>query len=470
MKRPTRAAINRHLMLLQEVILRHPEGISQPAIGDAYRKAGGEPLDERTLLRRLSLLVSTGRIRAEGTTRARRYFPAEGAPVVPAETGRIAEGVEVEGIPLSKAGAEVRALIRAPLAARRPVGYDETFLKAYEPGQTWYLPEPLRERLHEVGRTPDPDRAAGTFAREIFERLLIDLAWASSRLEGNTYDRLDTKNLLEHGVRAEGKNAADAQMILNHKKAIELLVGQAEEVGFSRHTFLNLHAALSENLLGDPREEGRVRTQMLHITGTSYTPLAIPQKLEELFDLLLAKAGAIPDPFEQAFFVMVQLPYLQPFLDVNKRTSRLGANLPLIKANLCPLSFVGVPVRTYVEGTLALYEFRRVELLRDLFAWAYERSCEQYRVTRDALGQPDPIRLRYRPELAQIVRESVIEMREPRRTEIRAWAEAHDVPAADLEAFTDTALGLLVDLHEGSVARYGLKPSEFARWKAALAL
>jgi Fic family protein len=51
---------------------------------------------------------------------------------------------------------------------------------------------------------------------------------------------------------------------------------------------------------------------------------------------LLQKASAIPDPFEQAFLVMVQLPYLQPFEDVNKRVSHLGANIPLIQNNLCP--------------------------------------------------------------------------------------------------------------------------------------
>ena len=79
----------------------------------------------------------------------------------------------------------------------------------------------------------------------------------------------------------------------------------------------------------------------------------MPQLIEECFDHLLATAAAIRDPFEQAFFVMVQLPYLQPFLDVNKRVSRLAANIPLIKHNLAPLSFVGVPETTYTHGCSA---------------------------------------------------------------------------------------------------------------------
>lgn len=479
MTRPTRAEIDRQLDRLEDVIAGHPEGIGQPEIAEALGTTAGSALDERTLQRRLRELSRAGRVRAEGETRGRRYFPiAHESPAAQ----EIAQGAEAashaeapapddafEGIPRSKESFGALARVRRPIAGRRPVGYDEAFLRDYDPGRSWYLPAVLRAHLHEIGRTPDPDRAAGTFARDIFERLLIDLAWASSRLEGNTYDRLDTKNLLELGIRAEGKDAADTQMILNHKKAIELLVEQAEEIDFNRHTFLNLHAALSENLLDDARDEGRLRRRMVHITGTTYTPLAIPQKLEELFDLLLMKARAIGDPFEQAFFVMVQLPYLQPFTDANKRTSRLGANLPLIKANLCPLSFIDVPERAYIESTLAVYEDRCVEPLRDLFCWAYERSCDQYRITREALGQPDPIRLRYRSRLGEVVRESVLDLRPPRRSDMRAWAEAHEVPAADVDAFADTAFGLLIDLHEGALARYGLRPSEFARWKGSFA-
>lgn len=53
-------------------------------------------------------------------------------------------------------------------------------------------------------------------------------------------------------------------------------------------------------------------------------------------------AAEIRDPFEQSFFLMVHVPYLQPFEDVNKRVSRLAANIPFIQHNLSPLSFIEV--------------------------------------------------------------------------------------------------------------------------------
>lgn len=149
-----------------------------------------------------------------------------------------------------------------------------------------------------------------------------------------------------------------------------------------------------------------------------------------------------------------------------KRTSRLAANIPLIAANLCPLSFVDVPENAYVEGTLAVYEQKRVELLRDVFVFAYERSCAQYRVVRESLGQPDPTRLRYRTELADVVMKTVKAGQPPSPELLKRRGQDLRVPSAELEAFSEAALKVLVGLHEGSAGRYSLSPSEFHTWKA----
>ena len=94
-----------------------------------------------------------------------------------------------------------------------------------------------------------------------------------------------------------------------------------------------------------------------------YQPTTVPQLIEECFDELLEKAVQIKDPFEQAFFVMVHLPYLQPFVDVNKRVSRLALNIPLFRENFSPLSFVNVPEDLYKQGLLAIYEQNEIVLL-----------------------------------------------------------------------------------------------------------
>ncbi len=160
-------------------------------------------------------------------------------------------------------------------------------------------------------------------------------------------------------------------MILNHKDAIEFLVSSANEIAFNRYTILNLHALLANNLLADPAAPGRLRRIPIGIEKSVYHPLEIPQSIEACFNQLLVTAAAIKDPFEQAFFVMAQLPYLQPFDDVNKRVSRLAANIPLIKSNLSPLSFMDVSRTAYTDAVLGVYELNKLDLLKEVFIWAY---------------------------------------------------------------------------------------------------
>jgi Fic family protein len=493
MARPTDAVIAQERDTLAAMVAARPDGVSAAELRQEYTSAYPDSprLTQRTILRRLEDLEAERRIRAEGGRRWRRYRPIAVGELRPAGTGTgvnrpagahteathrteeenpTAGPLPPEGeIPLSKEGEEIRTLVRRPPEEKPAIiPYDEALLRSYTPGTTWYLSEATRAGLHEAGRTPVSDRPAGTYARHIYERLLIDLSWASSRLEGNQYTRIDTKNLIERNITAKKKTAKDTQMILNHRKAIELLVDRAEEVGYNRYTFCNLHAALSENLLPNPEDEGRLRTHIVGIDGSPFHPLGIPQKIEELFDYLLKTVARIPDPFEQAFFLMVHLPYLQPFADVNKRTSRLAANIPLIKGNLTPLSFVGTSEQAYTEGTLGVYEERRVEMLRDVFVALYERSSERYQAVRRDMVEPDPVRLAYREQLHALVSEYVAEARVPDAYGVSDWALQHGIPAGDATAFTEIAIELLDSLHEGSISRYGLRPSQFAAWHARM--
>lgn len=456
MGRQSGAAIRRQLDELAEVVRAAKSGLSRSQIRTQYEQKH-RSIADRTLQRRLEQLVRLGRVDLGGEGPSTVYRPLAEPKEVTSQ--------EEDYVPLSRAGKEVRDLVRRPLSEKEPIGYDPDWLLSYEPGKTWYLPDKTRQQLHNMGRAADGNRPAGTYAQAILDRLLIDLSWASSRLEGNTYSRLDTQNLLEFGQRAAGKDVEEAQMILNHKSAIEFLVDDPESVGFDRRTLLTLHAALSENLLGNPADEGRLREAPVGITKTTYTPTAIPQVIQECFDHILRIASAIPDAFEQSFFAMVHLPYLQPFVDVNKRTSRLAANIPLIRANLCPLSFIDVPEQAYVEGTLGVYENRRTELLRDVFVWTYERSAKQYRVLRESLPPPDPIRLRYRSELGVVIAETIRSGAPPRQETLLGSAVGQGVEDSHKEKFAEAALAILLNLNEGSAGRY-VTPTEFRDWRS----
>lgn len=410
-------------------------------------------LSRRTLQRRLKDLITAGRIRQEGRSRGTRYFLSHAnSSIRPNPDAEIATA------------ARIQSLLARPVSERTPVPYKIEFLRDYEPNQTWYLDSTAREHLWRIGGVSGTNMPAGTYARQILDRLLIDLSWNSSRLEGNTYSLLETEQLLNDGVPADDRDAFETQMIINHKAAIEFLVEGAADIGFNSLTLRNLHGLLSENLLSDPAASGRLRAFPVGITGFVFYPLNNPHQINEFFLLLLNKADAIRDPFEQALFVLVQLPYLQPFSDVNKRVSRLAANLPLIQRNLSPLSFIDVATHDYLEATLAIYELNNITLLRDLFMAAYERSVARYTAIRESLGEPDRFRMEWRAEIKNIVTEIITKQlsRSDATESLRAFSL--NLPDEARERFIDTVAVELDSIHEGNFARYRVRPTEFEKW------
>lgn len=454
---------SKQLQAVERAVARFPDGASLSNVLGALRP----PPATRSLQRWLALLVVERKLIQDGEGRMARYrLPLTGEMPAPRHGSSAVVAATPAELVVSTDAGQVRHLVRRPLIQRKPVGYDPEFLKTYRPNRTFYLPSAMRQHLAEIGVSWKQGQPAGTHAREILDRLLIDLSWNSSRLEGNTYSLLETERLLQLGAAVEGKDAGEAQMILNHKRAIELLVQDAAEIGFNRYTLLNLHAALAENLLANPNAAGRLREMAVGIDRSVFHPIEGPQRIEEMFDLLLKKAQAIKNPFEQAFFSMVHLPYLQPFEDVNKRVSRLAANIPFIRMNLSPLSFVDVPQRDYVDGLLGVYELNRIELLREVFLWAYERSCARYAAIRQTVGEPDVFRQQYRALLSEVVSDVVRQVLNKQEAAQQVRKAAMKLsPSEDQRRFAEMAESELAGLHEGNFARFRIRPSEFNVWR-----
>jgi Protein of unknown function (DUF1488)/Fic/DOC family len=455
------------LALIVDLVRPRRDGARRSDIAEALK---GIP--QRTLQYWLKNLVEQGRLAQEGKGPAARYrFPAvtEEQKETPARQVRAEEEKpEKAVVPLSAESEKIREYLWQPSGARKAVGYNRQLLDGYRPNASFYVSPKERAHLAEVGKTNAGVEAAGTYAKQILNRLLIDLSWNSSRLEGNTYSLLDTRRLIEFGEEAQGGNRLEAQMLLNHKDAFAFLVSAADEIGFNRFTILNLHGILAQNLLTDEAAAGRLRRIAVGIEKSAFHPLEVPQLIEECFNQVLATASAIQDPFEQSFFSMVQLPYLQPFDDVNKRVSRLAANIPFIKGNLSPLSFTGVPRSSYTDAILGVYELNKVDLLKDVFIWAYERSAERYAAVKQSLGDPDPFKQRNREALRQLVGD-VVRGKMDRKTAaayIAEWVK-DNITAEDRTTFRETAESDLLSLHEGNFARLQVRPSEFAAWQVA---
>ena len=233
-------------------------------------------MSRRTLQRRLNQLVVDEKIAPIGKSNTRKYQPIR----TPLEVTKPDEGESVLAIPLTIESKEAIKHVSSPLQQRTPVSYKKEFLLSYTPNKSYYLSESLRADLRAAGAKIDPSNKAGTYVKKIFQRLLIDLSWNSSRLEGNTYSLLETKKLLDFGILAEGKDRSEAQMILNHKSAIEMLVyNNDKKIELTSHTVRNIHAVLSDNLLANKAASGRLRQIAVGIGKSVYHPLEVPQHI-----------------------------------------------------------------------------------------------------------------------------------------------------------------------------------------------
>lgn len=422
---------------MEEYILEELSKAKDPMSSTALAHA--LELNKRTVLRYLNTLVDAGQVLRVGQGRATVYQLAD-SPVPD-------------------------SYLYKPAKDRKYVGYNHEFLADYEPNQTTYLDEKTRKKLDSLGQLSPSNEPAGTYARKILDRLLIDLSWNSSRLEGNTYSLLETERLLMLGEPSTEKEAFETQMILNHKAAIEYLVDAAETIDFDRASILNLHALLSDFLLHNPMDSGRLRRHAVGISGSVFLPLDNPYLLEEYFNEILSKAREIENPFEQSFFALVHLPYLQPFADVNKRVARIAANIPFIKANLSPLSFLDVDPTEYAYATLAVYELNDVSKLRTIFLDAYDRSVQRYQAVMTSIGPPNRLKLKYRLEIKDLVQSIIIDAlpKAPAETRITEFTKAN-IPEADQSEFERLTLQELYSVHEGNYARFKVRPSEFQRW------
>ena len=419
-------------------------------------------LERRTLQRRLDLLKEQGAVNMVGKTKSTRYIAAvnEYRP-----RPKVSEASKVS-ITLSGPASLALQALSQPLALRNAVNVNVFFLESYRPNIDNYFTEAERKQMHILGKTKFTGYAAGTYAKGVMHALVTDLAYNSCRLEGNAYTHQDAEQLFVNGEFSGFASDMEHQMILNHKDAIDFLVNNAQDANFDIYTLLNLHALLSNNLLLDASHAGQLRSLPVNLEDTTYTPTANVRQIEERFKQMLEKALQITDPFEQSFFIMVQLPYLVPFADMNLSVARLAANIPMLKKNVMPLAFHEMPTELFQQALLCVYEQNRVDVMKDLFMFAYQQSCERYTHVKHRNGEPDPFRIKYREQIRTVLFDIVTGnmLQDAAAGAIEQHASA--MPPCDLLRFTELVEKELKALHEGNIARYWIRPAEFMVWKA----
>lgn len=427
---------------------KHP--ISLP---DLLHKLG-RSYSERSLRRWLAQMVQEGLIEKFGEHRGTKYqivLPTASAPA----------------LPMSPFGTESLAIlhhVQRPIHERRPVAYADDWLDSYKPNTTFYIPHFLRSQLSACGKRSKQEEPAGTYAHHIFNRLLIELSYNSSRLEGNTYSLLDTQKLLLEGSAPEGKLEEEKVMILNHKEAIRYLVDHAATLEINDATVCQLHYLLSDGLV-EPKYAGKLRDYGVRIGGSTYVPFENIKHLHVRLIRITAKAALIKDFYEQSLFLLAHLTYLQAFADVNKRVARLSSNIPLIKNNLVPLSFNDIEKENYISAMIAIYELQDIRPLVDLYVFSYMRSCSMYDSTVQAMGF-DEIRVRYRYQRRTLLREIILKKHTGKSLVDYISSQLPMlIPPQDQTSVHEDLLEDLREMDANRIVGLGVTLEEFNLWK-----
>lgn len=344
--------------------------------------------------------------------------------------------------------------------------YNKALLESYRPNESLFLTKTGRDKLHElVGEIKDV-LPAGTYAKDIMDKMLIDISFNSSRLEENKYSLLDTEKLIKEQKENKNLSKEETLMILNHKDAIGLLIEMSDTESLSAIDIRQLHAMLSDNLLPNSADSGRMRTGSVTISGSTYTPLEANQVLEEQFNLMAIKGARIVDPFEKSFFYLLMISYLQYFYDVNKRTARIVCNHPFVRTNLPPISLSGIDRLDYLTALLCFYETNDSKPMEILFINAYTNSIELYGYTKAGMGYIDPIKIKYRSQrraiIGDIISNEIIEKDEQKY--IVNYAN-NEIEKDDRDKFVSGVLAELSQVHEGKLGGYRVTVHQFESWK-----
>ena len=211
--------------------------------------------------------------------------------------------------------------------------------------------------------------------RKALEHLSIDLSWKSSEIEGNTYTLLETEALIKNKETAKGKTMEEANMLLNHKGAIDFLIQEKNYLEpLSVVKIENIHSVLVQNLNVDRN----IRKGIVTVTGTNYKPLDNEHQIREALQGMSELINNRENIFEKALLALILISYIQAFGDGNKRTARIISNGILIQNTYCPISFLTINSVEYKKAMLIFYEQNNISAFKRIFIDQFEYAAITY--------------------------------------------------------------------------------------------
>ncbi len=308
-----------------------------------------------TLIRDLNELVEQGLIERKGAGRSVRYF-------------------EILGSPLLKAFS-LNSYFRKDLDERTPGKLSFRF-EVFDELNNLFTKEELKTCEQENTSFQTALKTfSPTLLKKEFERMTIELAWKSSKIEGNTYSLLETEALLKEKIEAKKHTHEEAQMLINHKLAFDYI--RQDPKDFKKITLRKIQE-LHTLLVHDLGVLTGIRKGLVAITGTNYRPIDNEFQIRDALEQMVDVIEKTKHPIEKAFIAFAMLAYIQAFEDGNKRTSRLTTNAILLAHGFCPLSFRSIEVVEYKKAMILFYEQNSLHYLKKLFLEQFSFAAGNY--------------------------------------------------------------------------------------------
>ncbi len=252
-------------------------------------------------------------------------------------------------------------------------------------------------------------------------------------------------------------------MILNHKEAIRYLVENIQTLTLSSKAIKTVHFLLASDLISE-QDVGKVRSHGVRVSSCAYLPLENPKQIEKQLDVICKKAIRIKNPYEQSFFLLLHLSYLQAFADVNKRCTRLIANIPLLKHNIVPLSFNDIEQDDYIYALMTFYEMGDYLPMAELYKYTYLRTCHAYDATVESMGF-DKVKVLYRTQRRGMVRHIVTHKLKKKTLDAYVQEQAQAIPQQHRDLFVEDVHEDLRYLSPERIAGLGITLAELSAWK-----
>lgn len=232
--------------------------------------------------------------------------------------------------------------------------------------------------IYENGKTKLLERFKNmdkSILKKELERFTIELSWKSSQIEGNTYSLLDTEELIKNKKEAKGHSKDEAIMIMNHKAVFDTILENRNSFKeISLMEIRSIHTRLSKGL----DIKSGIRESGVGITGTKYVPLDNKWQIEEVISKLIKYVRKTKNVPEKALILLAMISYIQPFVDGNKRTSRMVSNAILLANGYFPLSYRSVDEVEYKKAMVLFYEQNNISYLKKIFIEQQKFAIDKY--------------------------------------------------------------------------------------------